>query len=93
MSGKDFKSGFQKLKQTGKTTHTEMTTHVPKVKKRMGRPTTKDPNTEYVRVSVDMPRDMRADLKTLLYTKFRGKYPSQNDLILDILRNFIENND
>ena len=90
---KDFKSGFNKLKSTSNTVQQEMTTHVPVKKKKMGRPTTKKPNIDYVRVSVDMPLDMRADIKRLLYSeKFQNLFPTQNDFIIHILNEFIDSN-
>lgn len=90
---KSFKAGFNKLKTTGDAPRMEVTTHIPKTKKKMGRPTTKDPNTQYVRVSVDMPIEMRTELKRILYSGgLSDQYPTQNDLILGILETFIQNN-
>lgn len=90
---KDFKSGFNKLKNTGSTVPKEVTTHVPVKKKKMGRPTTKKSDVNYVRVSVDMPLDMRAEVKRLLYSeKFQHLFPTQNDFIIHILKEFISKN-
>lgn len=90
---KNFKSGFNKLKSTGEKVPKEVTTHVPVKKKKMGRPTTKKPDVDYVRVSVDMPLDMRADIKRLLYSeKFQDTFPTQNDFIIHILKEFISKN-
>lgn len=83
------KFGFDKLKKTTDKV-TQQQVYVESnlvdgtgrpVAKKIGRPTWKDPNTEYVRLSVDVPKPIRQQLKVLLYTKFKDQYISQDELI------------
>jgi len=58
--------------------------------KKMGRPTWKDPNVNYVRLSVDVPKEVRSALKVLLYTKLSDTYISQDELINAAINEFLE---
>ncbi len=95
-------SGFGKLKKTTDKVKQEQVyveTNVEDLKqenrvggrqrKKMGRPTWKDPNITYVRLSVDVPKDVRDDLKVLLYTKFKDTYISQDELINAAINEFL----
>ena len=67
---------------------------IQKVKqlKKMGRPTWKDANIHYVRVSADIPIETRNAIKMALYDSLKDKFLSQDELINVAIREFLERN-
>ena len=97
MAEKRKKFGFDKLKNTTSKVKQQQVyiegnladaTGRP-IAKKIGRPTWKDPNETYVRLSVDVPKAVREQLKVLLYTKFKDTYISQDELINVAIMEFL----
>ncbi len=57
--------------------------------KKQGRPSFKQPQLKYIKVSVDIPEETVFQMKEALITKFRGKYKTQSELIHEALLNYI----
>lgn len=58
--------------------------------KKIGRPSNKKSDVKYVRLSVDVPIETRDRLKIALYTKIKNKYLSQDEMINDIIEQFLQ---
>ena len=56
---------------------------------KLGRPSEKLPNVEYVKLSARIPIATRNALKLLLYGKLAGQYKTQDELINAALLEFI----
>lgn len=57
--------------------------------KKQGRPSFKQPEVKYTKVSVDIPEEIVFQMKEALITKFRGKHKTQSELIHNALLNYL----
>ncbi len=60
-------------------------------KKKQGRPSTKNPETNYVRVTATIPETVRDAMKVALYSTFKEVHTTQDDFVSAAIEFYIAN--
>lgn len=60
--------------------------------KKIGRPSSKVKGETYVRISAKILDSTKTKLKVALYTRFKSKYKTQDELVNDAILAFVEQN-
>lgn len=56
---------------------------------KMGRPSDKDEDVEYVKICAKIPEQLRDDMRMAMLTKFKGKHITQDGMIEEAIRRYI----
>lgn len=75
-------------KKTTKTSNKPIVQEV-REKKKVGRPSEKDPTVKYVKLSASIPEETKMQMKLALYSTFRDKHKTQDDLINSAILHYI----
>lgn len=63
----------------------------PLPKKKQGRPSTKQPDKNYVRVTATIPEAVRDAMKVALYSTFKEVHKTQDDFVSAAIEFYIQN--